>query len=435
MKKVHFIGIGGIGLSAIARFLSRQGFSITGSDIKHTPTTRNLENEGAFISVPHDKNNIKDQDFIIYSAAIKESNVELQEARKRGKMVLSRKEALPMVLKDKRVFSVAGAHGKSTTSAMLASIIDGSVIIGAISKQFGSNMFYQESLNVIFEADESDASFLNSNPYAAVVTNAEPEHMEFYGYDYNKFYSGYKKFLNQATFRVINAEDEFLSTLTDLEAVRLYPSKDIKDIKTVIKDNEPFTSFNLKDLGTFEVWGVGDHIALDASLAILVSLSELDIETIREKLKNFRGIKKRFDILYSSKEFALIDDYAHHPTEIKATLKSAKKYAKAMGLDCINVIWQPHKFSRTYDNLEEFKSCFNGVDNLVILPVYSAGESPKDINFKKEFASFNPKFTSSIKREEDYISFMCEDRLNFFNKGLVIGFGAGDITYQLRGMV
>lgn len=435
LKKVHFVGIGGIGLSALARFLKEQGYTITGSDIKKTVVTDELENEGMNIGIPHDKKYINDQDFIIYSAAIKDDNVELVEARRQGKITLSRKEALPMILKEKRVFSVAGAHGKSTTSAMLASIVDGSVIIGAVSKQFGSNMFYKESENLIFEADESDESFLNSNPYIAIVTNAEPEHMEFYNYDYERFYNGYRNFLHTASIRVINAEDEFLGTLDNLSAIRLYPSRDIKEIQTIIKNGEPFTSFNLKDLGTFEVWGVGDHIALDASLAILASLNEYDIETIREKLKNFRGIKKRFDILKSNKNYALIDDYAHHPTEIKATLDSAKKYASALGFDTINVIWQPHKFSRTLDNIEGFKRCFEGIDNLLILPVYSAGESPKEINFQKEFSQYSPFFAPHITPDENGIFFNdTKKELRRFDKGLVIGFGAGDITYQLRGV-
>ncbi len=434
LKKVHFIGIGGIGLSAIARFLKKEGFIITGSDIKHSPTTKELEDEGAIVSIPHNKNNIKDQDLIIYSAAIKEDNEELQEAKKQNKKVLSRKEALPMVLKSKRVFAVAGAHGKSTTSAMLSSVINGSVIIGAISKQHGSNMFYVDSPNVIFEADESDESFLNSNPYTAIVTNAEPEHMEFYNYDYDRFFNAYKEFLNRAKFRVMNAEDEFLGSLKNLDAIRLYPSHDIKNIKTIIKNGEPYTSFKLKELGEFEVWGVGEHIALDASLAILASLSELDVQTIKEKLKRFKGIKKRFDILCSSEDFVLIDDYAHHPTEIKATLKSAKKYASLLGLEELHVIWQPHKYSRTYDNLEEFKKCFDGVSSLTILPVYSAGEKPKEIDFKKEFSFYNPQFTDCVKREENSISFTCKNKKTTLNKGLVIGFGAGDITYQLRGI-
>lgn len=435
LRKVHFVGIGGIGLSALARFLKEQGYTITGSDIKQTTVTDELEQEGMSIGIPHDKKYINDQDFIIYSAAIRDDNVELVEARRQGKITLSRKESLPMILKEKRVFSVAGAHGKSTTSAMLASIIDGSVIIGAVSKQFGSNMFYKESDNLIFEADESDESFLNSNPYIAIVTNAEPEHMEFYNYDYERFYNGYRNFLNSASIRVINAEDEFLGTLNELEAIRLYPSRDIKGIKTIVKNGEPFTSFNLKDLGTFEVWGVGDHIALDAGLAILASLNEHDIETIREKLKNFRGIRKRFDIIKSNKNYALIDDYAHHPTEIKATLDSAKKYANALGFDTINVIWQPHKFSRTLDNMEGFKRCFEGIDNLLILPVYSAGESPRDIDFEKEFSKYAPFFSNRITPDENGVYFSSvNNEVRRFDKGLVIGLGAGDITYQLRGV-
>ncbi|NLC27626.1 MAG: UDP-N-acetylmuramate--L-alanine ligase [Campylobacteraceae bacterium] len=434
MKKIHFIGIGGIGLSALARFLNKQGYLVSGSDIKETLITNSLVKEGIEVHIPHDKNNINDQDFIIYSAVIKPDNIEMQEARKKGRLILSRKDALLFILKEKRVFSVAGAHGKSTTSAMLASIIDGSVIIGAESKQFGTNMLYRESQNVIFEADESDESFLNSNPYVAVVTNAEPEHMEYYEYDYTRFYGAYEKFLKSASIRVINAEDPYLATLSSLEAIRLYPSKDITEATTIIRHNEPFTSFNLKDLGTFEVWGLGEHIVLDAALAILAGLVEYDIETVREKLKNFRGIKKRFDILHVDKDFALIDDYAHHPTEIKATLTSAKAYAKAMGFETIKAIWQPHKYSRTIDNLDAFKKCFAGVDELVILPVYSVGETPQKIDFEKEFSHCHPYFTKRISCDSRGVSFkelqMGEIR---YDKGLVIGFGAGDITYQLRG--
>ena len=164
MKKVHFIGIGGIGISAIARFLREKGYQISGSDLKESKTTQELREAGMEIFTPHCKEAIKDQDFVIYSAAIKPDNIELQEAMRRGMKCLSRKEALPMVLEGKKVFAVAGAHGKSTTSAMLSSLIEGSVIIGAISKQFGSNMRYAQSQNVVFEADESDSSFLNSNP-------------------------------------------------------------------------------------------------------------------------------------------------------------------------------------------------------------------------------------------------------------------------------
>jgi UDP-N-acetylmuramate--alanine ligase len=435
LEKVHFIGIGGIGLSALARFLKQRGYQVSGSDIKETKITKALENEGIKVNVPHDENAIDNQDFIVYSAVIKDDNIEMIKAKKLGIKILSRKDALPFILKEKRVFSICGAHGKSTTSAILASILEGSVIIGAESKQFGSNMLLRDSENIIFEADESDESFLNSNPYIAVVTNAEPEHMEYYNYDLNRFYGAYTNFLLSAKIRVINAEDEFLGTLTKLEAIRLYPSKDIKDLKYIMKNGEPFTTFILKDLGSFEVWGIGFHIAIDASLSILAALNELPLEIIREKIKNFRGIKKRFDILYSDENFILIDDYAHHPTEIKATLKSAAIFAKMAGLNKVTAIWQPHKYSRTVDNLKAFVECFKGIDELVILPVYSAGEAKRDVNFESEFQAYNPIFADKVKRGQNFITLLdTENSIKVLNRGLVIGFGAGDITYQLRGI-
>ena len=434
MKFIHFVGIGGIGLSGLARYLQKEGFVVSGSDIKETKITKKLREEGMVVSIPHDAKNIENQDLIIYTSVAKDDNVELVESRKRNILTLSRKDALPLILKDRRVFATCGAHGKSTTSAMLASMVEGTVIIGAESKQFDTNMYYQVSNNIIFEADESDESFLNSNPYVAVVTNAEPEHMEYYNYDLKRFYGAYEQFLKSATIRVINAEDEFLGTLDKLEAIRLYPSRDLKDIKTLIKNDEPFTSFVLKDLGRFEVWGIGEHIAIDASLAILASLSEMDIETARARLKSYRGIKKRFDIIEKEDNFALIDDYGHHPTEITATMNSAKKYAKMMNLKKITVIWQPHKYSRVYDNLKGFIECFAGVDKLIILPVWSVGEKKIDIDFEKEFKRYNPIFAKSVTKKTKSLDLLIDNKIEKkLDNGLVIGFGAGDITYQLRG--
>jgi len=433
IKKVHFIGIGGIGISAIARFLHEKGHKISGSDIKESKTTLELKDEGIEVITPHCKEAIKDQDFVVYSAAIKEDNIELVEARRKGIKCFSRKEILPYVLEDKCVFAVAGAHGKSTTSAMLASLIEGSVIIGAISKQFGSNMRYAKSDNVVFEADESDSSFLNSNPYLAIVTNAEPEHMEHYDYDLAKFYAAYKGFLERAKVRVINAEDEFLSTLK-LDAIRLYPSSDITELTMVVRDYQPYTSFNLKNLGKFEAFGMGEHIAIDASLAILAAMHETPLKDIRENLLNFKGIKKRFDILSANKNFVLIDDYAHHPTEIKATLKSVFEYAKILGINSVTAIFQPHRYTRLSTNLPGFKECFKGVDELVILPVYAAGENPIEVDMKSEFSEYNPIFTDKVERVEEGIEFIDEFGVkNRLSDGIVVGFGAGDISVQLRG--
>ncbi|HEB9340443.1 TPA: UDP-N-acetylmuramate--L-alanine ligase [Campylobacter coli] len=427
MQNIHFIGIGGIGISALARFLKEKGFNISGSDLKESKITKELEKEGVEVKIPHHKDNILGKDLVIYSAAIKEENPEFKYAKELNIKCLSRKEALPLILEDKRVFAVAGAHGKSTTSSILASLIeDASVIIGAILKEFGSNMIYKESENLIFEADESDSSFLNSNPFLAIVTNAEAEHLDHYGNEVCRLHKAYDDFLDLAKIRVINAEDEYLKEYKQ-EAIKLYPSKDIKNITMHIENFKPFTSFELKNFGRFSVFGMGEHIAIDAALAILAALNYENIENIRKNLKKYQGIKKRFDILHADESLALIDDYGHHPTEIKATLNAAKEYAKLAGYKKIVAIFEPHRYTRLAANLNEFAKAFEGVDELVILPVYSAGEEKIELDLKAVF----PKalFVEDIKREG---KFLVASKGQVFDEGLIIGFGAGDISNKLR---
>jgi UDP-N-acetylmuramate--alanine ligase len=259
--------------------------------------------------------------------------------------------------------------------------------------------------------------------------------MEYYDYNYELFYDSYKTFINSAPCRVLNAEDPFLATLKDeVDANWLYPSKDISNIEFVLINDEPHTRFTLKDMGSFDVWGFGKHIALDASLAILAAKESMDIEEIRAKLLTFKGIKKRFDIVGTESDSVIIDDYGHHPTEIKATFESVKEYAELKGFDQITAIWQPHKYSRTIDNLEEFIKCFEGAGELIILPVWSAGEAPRDIDFKENFKSYNLTMADNIKRANNNITVIKDkEELKTLNKGLIIGFGAGDITYQIRG--
>ncbi|BCD60580.1 MULTISPECIES: UDP-N-acetylmuramate--L-alanine ligase [unclassified Nitratiruptor] len=434
--KIHFIGIGGIGLSGLARFLQYEGYRVSGSDMSETPLVQKLREEGITVDVPQKRENItSDIDVVIYSAAVKSKNPELQAAKSLGIKTIPRREALPIVLGGKKVYAVAGAHGKSTTSAILASILnEASAIIGAESKEFGSNVRYTGSETVVFEADESDASFLNSNPYCAIVTNAEPEHMEYYNHDLELFYDAYRSFLKQAKVRVINAEDPFLASL-DLEAIRLYPSQDIKNITHFLKDDEPHIRFELRDFGAFEVWGFGKHIAIDASLAILAAMRELGLDEIKKNLQNYKGIKKRFDIVEKREDLIVIDDYAHHPTEIKATLASLLEYARLKNIKDITIIWQPHKYSRVLDNLEEFVRCFHKGAKLVILPVWSAGEDPVEIDFENLFKEYAPLFADRIKKDGKSVWLIKDKKaLESIEKGLVIGFGAGDITYQLRGL-
>ena len=434
--KIHFIGIGGIGLSALAKFLANDGHTISGSDIKQTEITNDLAtNFHAKITIPHHEDAVEGVDRVIYSAAVRKNNPEYQKAKELGIELLSRKESLKSILGDKEVYAVGGAHGKSTTSAILASMMpETNALIGAISKEFGSNVRNYPNNKVVFEADESDESFLNSNPYLAIVTNVEPEHMEYYEYDEERFYNAYRNFVSLAKIRVINAEDEFLASL-ELESIKLYPSRDIKNISYVLVNGEPHTRFELLDYGEFEVFGFGEHIALDAALAILAAL-ELgeDIESIRANLLNYKGIKKRFDIVQNHEDIVVIDDYGHHPTEIRATMGSLIEFAKLRDFSKLSIIWQPHKYSRTMDNLAGFVDCFEGADELVILPIWSAGEIEVEIDLKGAFSKYNLTMADSVTKEDGIVKVLKEGHvIREFSEGMVTAFGAGDITYQIRG--
>ena len=435
--KIHFIGIGGIGISGLAQYMHHKGHTVSGSDIKESIITQKLRKMGISVTVPHSKEAINTQDLLVHSAIIRPDNPEVIAAKERGIEVLARREALLKILDDRKVYSIAGAHGKSTTTAILTAIMNGSAIIGAEAKSFGSNVRYDATTDVmLFEADESDGSFINSNPHCAIVINAEPEHMEYYDYNYDRFYDSYKTFINSAPCKVLNAEDPFLATLKDeIEAHWLYPSKDISNIKYALIDNEPHTQFEFRNLGTFAVWGFGKHIALDAALAILAANESMDIESIRKNLLNFKGIKKRFDIVGAKDDAVIIDDYGHHPTEIKATFESVKEYAKLKGFEKITAIWQPHKYSRTIDNLEAFRECFDGADELIILPVWAASEAPREIDFVNEFKAYNLTMADTITRANNHITVVRDaQNIQTLDKGLIIGFGAGDITYQIRGI-
>jgi len=434
--KIHFIGIGGIGLSALAKLLANEGHQISGSDIKQSEITDDLAlNFGAKITIPHHADAVEGVDRIIYSAAVRPNNPEYRQAKKLGIELLSRKESLKTILGDKKVYAVGGAHGKSTTSAMLSSIIPNSnALIGAISKEFGSNVRHAENNKVVFEADESDESFLNSNPHLAIVTNVEPEHMEYYEYDEERFYNAYRNFLNLANIRIINAEDEFLASL-EIDAIKLYPSKDITNIEFVLVNGEPYTKFAFKEFGNFEVFGFGDHIALDAGLAILGALEMGEsVEDIRTTLLNYKGIKKRFDIVQNYEGCVVIDDYGHHPTEIKVTMQSLQAYKELRGFNKLNVIWQPHKYSRTLDNLQAFVECFEGVDELTILPIWSAGEIEVDIDLKGAFSRYKLHMADSVTRKDGVVQIIQNNNIiQEYREDLVTAFGAGDITYQIRG--
>jgi UDP-N-acetylmuramate--alanine ligase len=220
-----------------------------------------------------------------------------------------------------------------------------------------------------------------------------------------------------------------------MESIKLYPSKDIKNIEFVLVDGEPHTKFELLDLGAFEVFGFGNHIALDAALAILGALELGEaLEDIRANLLHYKGIKKRFDIVQNREECVVIDDYGHHPTEIKVTMESLQTYKGLRNFSKLNVIWQPHKYSRTMDNLQGFVECFEGVDELVILPIWAAGELEVDIDLKGAFSRYKLLMADSVTKEDGIVKVFKDSHIiREYSDGLVTAFGAGDITYQIRG--
>jgi UDP-N-acetylmuramate--alanine ligase len=431
--RIHFIGIGGIGLSGLARYFHRHGHRVTGSDILKTSLIQKLIKEGIPVKIPQIKENI-DQfkpDLVVYTAVIKPDNPELQRARELGIPTLSRREFLPYLVKNKEVLAVCGAHGKSTTTAILASLLpESNAIVGAISKEFNSNCRVTNSPLLVFEADESDGSFVDTNPTTAVVTNAEPEHMEFYNYNFNLFFEHYRQFLQKATHRIVNGKDQFLNGINLEPIEKVILEKEVSNIQFQLRNNLPKTLFTYRGV-EFEIYGFGEYLVLDALLAIKAGEKYLPLEQLSQNIKNYRGIKKRFDIVADGEEYLIIDDYGHHPTEIEKTLQSAFRLARLRGLKGVTAIWQPHKYSRTIDNLDRFVECFAGVDQLIILPVWGAGESPRPIDFPGKFKRYNPIFAPRVYRTEKGI----EVNGTPFTSGVIIGFGAGDITYQLRGEI
>ena len=290
--RVHFIGIGGIGVSGLARFLKAQGAIVSGSDIKDTSITQTLRDEGIAINIPHNKEVIANKDLIIHSAIIKDSNIEIIESKRLNKEILSRKEALKILLSKKRVLSICAAHGKSSTSAILAAILPHSgAIIGAISKEFNSNVRVSKDDLLVFEADESDKSFLNSNPYKSIVINAEAEHLESYDNDFKKLQDAYLSFMQQGQQVVLNMQCEILQNLyvrlkdsgfKSSAIICLYPDIDIQNITYELKDLLPYTTFTLKDLGRFSIYGIGYHNALNAIIIICFRLIYLSVLVYRK---------------------------------------------------------------------------------------------------------------------------------------------------------
>jgi UDP-N-acetylmuramate--alanine ligase len=441
VKHIHLVGIGGIGMSGIAELLLNLGYFISGSDLRKTGVTEHLSDLGGKIFLGHEPQNVDGADVVVFSSAVKGDNPEIVEARERSIPVIPRAEMLAELMRLKFGIAVAGSHGKTTTTSMIASILtkggfDPTVVIGGrLNIWGGSNARLGRSDFLVAEADESDGSFLALSPSIAVISNIDHEHIDFYR-SMNNLRKTFVDFINKIPFygRAILCVDDkevqgLIPKLTkSYLTYGLNPKSDIR--ASVISKGGLNTTFDVtfknRLVGKVTISIPGEHNILNALAAVGVGLElDIDFKYIREGLKDLGGLKRRFEIKDERDGILFLDDYGHHPTEIIATLSAAKECWPDRRLV---VVFQPHRFTRTRDLYDKFVISFNQADFLIITPLYGAGEEPipgvdSRVLYQgiKNHGHRAVTFCDSI---EDSISLL----LNQIKPGdLVLTLGAGDI--------
>ena len=387
-QRVHFIGIGGIGMSGIAEILLNLGYSVSGSDLRRSPITERLASLGATIFEGHTAANVVGSGVVVTSSAVNERNPEVTEARARKIPVIARAEMLAELMRLKYGIAIAGMHGKTTTTSMIATVLaagelDPTVVVGGRVDALGSNARLGKSQYLVAEADESDRSFLKLSPILAVVTNLDREHMDCYR-DMADVEDAFVEFMDRVPFYgscVACLDNDRLAGILPRVRRRVFTygatSKADYVLRLLVPTEGVRSRFevvaNGKVLGPFELHVPGQHNVLNATAAVAIA-SQLDIapEAIAQGLKNFRGVDRRFQLKGCVREVAVVDDYGHHPTEIRATLRAAKD----CGYRRIHVIFQPHRYTRTRDLLEEFATSFDDASTVEILDIYAASEEP-----------------------------------------------------------
>jgi len=443
VKRIHFIGIGGIGMSGIAEVLIGLDFEVSGSDLRKSPNTDRLEKVGARICEGHRSENVGDAQVVVYSSAVKEDNPEVAEARRRGIPVIPRAEMLAelMTLKPYSV-AVAGTHGKTSTTSMVSNIlshagVDPTTVVGGIVEAMGSNAKLGGSEWFVTEADESDRSFLMLNPTIGVITNIDKEHMESYkGMD--DVVRCFTDFANKVPFygaSILCLDDPNVQLiLPRIKRRRVtYGMTAQADISAVnIRYDTNFGStFSVnrgkETLGEIHLPVPGKHNVYNALAATAVAL-ELDVPfgKISESFKSFRNANRRFQFKGEVDGVAVVDDYGHHPTEILATLSAAKT---GSGGRRTVVIFQPHRYSRTKELFDDFALCFNNADVLMILDIYAASEAPIDgisaESFTENIRKYGHKDVRYIGDISNAVDAACEE---LRSGDLLVTLGAGNVT-------
>jgi UDP-N-acetylmuramate--alanine ligase len=387
-QHAHFIGIGGIGMSGIAEILLNLGMKVSGSDLRRTPVTDRLAELGAAIYQGHDAGNVAGATVVVTSSAVGAANPEVVEAQARKIPVIQRAEMLAELMRLKYGIAIAGMHGKTTTTSMVASVLsagglDPTVVVGGRVDALGSNARLGTTQYLVAEADESDRSFLKLSPILAVVTNLDREHMDCYS-DMHDVEESFLSFMDKVPFYgAVTAciDNPLLAAILPRARRRVFTygvnSHADYRLEFLEAGKGPFARFLVNTaagpLGPFELVVPGRHNVLNATAAVAIAHQlEVAPEKIAEGLNNFRGVDRRFQLRGEARGVTVVDDYGHHPTEIRATLAAARE----CGHRRIHVVFQPHRYSRTLDLLEEFGSAFKDADTVVVLPIYAASEEP-----------------------------------------------------------
>ncbi len=399
-RVIHFVGIGGIGMSGIAEVLHNLGYEVTGSDLKDSETTKRLRELGIKVYTGHKAENVDDAHVLVISSAVQSDNPEVIEARKKSIPVIPRAEMLAELARLKQGILVAGAHGKTTTTSLISAILahggfDPTVVIGGRLKATGSNARLGQGEFLVAEADESDGSFLKLSPTIAVVTNIDREHMDFFK-TMDSLKEAFLSFINKVPFygvSVVCIENEHLrGLLTSIHrrfiTYGLTPEAELyaENIRKGFMSTSFEVIYKNKNIGDFYLPAPGVHNVLNSLAAIGVALVlKLNVSIIKDALRGFSGIQRRFEFKGEVSGIKVFDDYGHHPLEIRATLRAAKEglLLRMRNAECgmqntgrLFVLFQPHRYTRTRDLMDDFSYSFDDADSLILLDIYSAGENP-----------------------------------------------------------
>ncbi len=443
--KIHFVGIGGIGMSGIAEVLLSLGYKVSGSDNVESQNVIKLKNLGAEIYIGHKEENLNGVGVLVHTSAVNESNPEIVRARREGLPIIRRAEMLAELMRLKMGLAVAGTHGKTTTTSFLSTILeeckfDPTYLIGGIVKNLNGHAKVGKGEFLVAEADESDGTFLLLSPVMSVITNIDNDHLDHYHTEENIF-KAFVEFANKIPFYgvvALNSHDEKLMLIKQQmkRPSVTYGIENDADFAAKNLDLSPFnSSFDVHYKGEFKerftINLPGRHNILNAlGATALAHHLGINFKDIKDSILKFEGVGRRFQLLYSSGTFEVVDDYGHHPTEISTTLKTVRETRSNSKKI---VIFEPHRFSRTRDCWTQFLHCFNDADELYLLPVYAASEAPIDgISTDRLIEDINrlhPGFAKKLNSIDDVPKTI--DALKAENT-IIVTLGAGAISKAAR---